>query len=331
MGVRELTSKFDSLLARVLGHSPSMKERIPYALGWFKDFIIYGTTFTDYFEIGFYSLKPSEKETYLTQRFAHKFAFSVDTEESINAHNSKVLEYQKLKPFFKRDQLSATDCSFEEFAAFTSKHPTFLYKPDQNDCGKGIQKITVTPETDLHDLYAQLTQSAAVLDELVIQHPSLEQLSPGSVNTIRIISLKVGSEVHLLAAAIRTGNGKDPVDNFAMGGVAGAVDLATGTIIADGVDHSNRTYALHPVSQIPLKGFQIPLWDEVTQLVKDAGQAYDHNYIGWDIAVREKDCVVIEANPRPMIQLFQVAGNGGKKKVFKEAYKLYQSQERQDH
>lgn len=127
------------------------------------------------------------------------------------------------------------------------------------------------------------------------------------------------------------GSGTSIVDNFTAGGVVGAIDIATGRIIAEGEDKKGDRYKEHPFSHIPLKGFQIPNWDKVLSLVDDCAKAYCINYVGWDVAIRENDAVLVEANIRPMIHAYQVAGNGGKRKVYDRLLELKEQFDNEKH
>lgn len=322
MNIAQRIKKFQDKQENFLGRAPTRKEFLTHMLRWSFDYIVFGCSFTDYFGLGFYRLNGQEKKTYHTLRFANKFDFSLDSPESIYKHNSKIYEYQHLRKYFGRDQLVSTECTYEEFSAFTEKHPVFFFKPDSTDCGKGIERFTVTVE-NRQEVFQQVSQTPAVLDEPVIQHPELERLCPSSVNTIRIVSAKVDGRVHIIGAALRMSDGMHIVDNYSAGGLVAAIDLNTGWIIDRAINYSNQQFDIHPFSKVPFKGFQIPLWDKVLQLVENAGMDYSLNYVGWDIAVREHDCVLIEANSRPMVRVYQVAGNGGKRAEFQRLYKLW--------
>ena len=308
----------------VLGRQPGILDWAKYGVGGVLDHFKYGASIADYFELGFYQMGAEEKKTYYTQRFADVFDFALDTHESIDRHNSKIYEYKHLKKYFKRDQLVSDECSFEDFSAFCEKHPVFFLKPDEESCGTGIERISVEGQ-DLQKVYEKVRSIRAVIDEPVIQHPVMESLCPGCINTVRVITAKVDGKIHVMGTAIRMGNGKNIADNYALGGYGAALDKDTGVIIDRGIDHSNRRYDEHPFSHVKFKGFQVPMWDQVMKLVYDAHMDYDLNYCGWDIAVRENDCVLIEANPRPMIDLTQVAGNGGKKSRYQEVYDLWKA------
>lgn len=314
--------RFNGKCEVFLGRKPSVREQLVHMVKWGFDYLFFGCSFTDYFGLGFYRLKAKEKKTYHTLRFANKFDRTLDTRESITRHNSKIFEYRHLKKYFNRDQLVSTECTYEEFAAFTEKHPVFFFKPDTSDCGKGIEKFTVTDQ-NCREVFDQVRQTCAVLDEPVVQHPELERLCPSSVNTIRIVSARVDGKVHVIGAALRMSDGKHIVDNYSQGGMAAAIDLKTGRIIGGAMNYANREFDAHPFSQVPFRGFQIPLWDKVLELVEQAGMEYTLNFVGWDIAIRENDCVLIEANPRPMVRVYQIAGNGGKRAEFRRLYRLW--------
>lgn len=322
MNIRQIVDRFGDRIETFLGRRPTIKDYIEHTFRWSMDYILYGCTFTDYFGLGFYHMKAAEKKTYHTQRFAMKFDFALDSNESIIKHNSKIYEYTHLKKYFKREQLISTECTYEEFTAFTQRHPVFFVKEDDSDSGKDIERLTATEE-NRREIYEKVRQFRAVLDEPVVQHPELTRLCPSSVNTIRVVTARVNGEVHIIGAALRMSDGKRIMDNYSQGGVVAAIDKQTGMIIDGATNFANQHFDAHPYTNVPFEGFRIPLWEQVVELVKNAGMDYTLNYVGWDVAVRENDCVLIEANPRPMIRAYQVAGNGGKRAEFQRLYKLW--------
>ena len=70
----------------------------------------------------------------------------------------------------------------------------------------------------------------------------------------------------------------------------------------------------------------MPNWTDVLKFVKECALNYELNYVAWDIAVREKDCILIEANPSGMTNVIQIAGAGGRKKQYCELKRLFQKQ-----
>ena len=43
-------------------------------------------------------------------------------------------------------------------------------------------------------------------------------------------------------------------------------------------------------------------------------------------AVRENDCVVVEANVGPMIHVYQMGENGGKRKIYKRLLRKFKAE-----
>ena len=265
-----------------------------------------------------------EKGQYYLRKQEVKVVKAFGDEKLEMEYNSKRKEYEALKPFFGREQLFTKDCTWEAFLKFTDIHPQFLVKPDDTDCGEGIRFFDVKDYStdDKKKLFESLQNEDSIIDERIIQHHKLGELCPGSVNTVRFVTVKIEGVVHHVGAALRMGSGTSIVDNFTAGGVVGAIDITTGIIIADGEDKKGDRYKEHPFSHVPLKGFQIPNWEEVLKLVDACAEAYCINYVGWDIGIRENDAVLVEANIRPMIHAYQVAGNGGKRKVYDQLLKM---------
>lgn len=75
-----------------------------------------------------------------------------------------------------------------------------------------------------------------------------------------------------------------------------------------------KRYAYHPYTNEQIVGFKIPNWEAVIATVIEAAKEAPIAYIGWDVAIRDIDCVIIEANYRPMVNVVQIAGGGGKKR-----------------
>ena len=75
---------------------------------------------------------------------------------------------------------------------------------------------------------------------------------------------------------------------------------------------------MHQTSKIRMKGFKIPNWETVIEFVRECAQNYPLKYVAWDIAIRENDCVLIEANPNGMANVIQIAGAKGRKKQYEE-------------
>ena len=68
-----------------------------------------------------------------------------------------------------------------------------------------------------------------VIQEAVSQHASLALFHPGSLNTLRVITLRLNDTLRLIAATLRMGNGSH-VDNGHAGGLLCGVNIETGAL-----------------------------------------------------------------------------------------------------
>lgn len=103
------------------------------------------------------------------------------------------------------------------------------------------------------------------------------------------------------------GGSTAPVDNLHSGGLFAPIDLETGIISHPGYDKKHVLHKCHPVSGIPIAGFQIPFWKEVKKLARSlAVEVPQMRYIGWDIAVTETGPLMIEGNNHPGYDILQM-------------------------
>ena len=135
----------------------------------------------------------------------------------------------------------------------------------------------------------------------MVQHPAMAKIYPGSVNTIRVYTVRPeDGEPHVIYACIRMGNSDRPVDNINAGGMYAVVDLETGKIAGPACDKEFHVYERHPRSGTELPGYQIPMWDKVMDLCHAAAAKIPGmGYVGWDVAITEDGPLFIEANNLP--------------------------------
>ena len=140
-----------------------------------------------------------------------------------------------------------------------------------------------------------------IVQEKIEQHARMSLLNPTSINTLRIVSYRDGSDVHILYAVVRIGRKGQQVDNESAGGINADVNLATGRIrdCAYGTPAEKRI--LHTDVGTELAGFEIPSFPETLRLVKEIHQRMPYfNLIGWDFCIdREGYPVMIEWNRAP--------------------------------
>lgn len=303
-------SKFDENIRKLKMGGVKLSPVI-CAIDGVLDFILYGSTITDYFELTFWRKKAYEKSQYCTWRIHKRFIYEVDDSNTIRRLSDKAVMYKRLHSFINRDQVYTKDLTFEEFQDFCNKHPVFFFKPCGNSCGEGIDKIS-TNEQKLEELFVKIKKEDAVLDTPVAQHRMMAALNESSVNTLRIFTFRNDGVIYFTGCALRIGTNSF-IDNYSAGGLVCAVDMKTGCTMDKAENSLGQRFSQHPYSHTSLVGFEVPRWKEVISFVFNMASSYDLNYVAWDVAIGKDSIELIEANPAGMINVIQIAGNRPKK------------------
>ncbi len=150
-----------------------------------------------------------------------------------------------------------------------------------------------------------------LIQQVIVQHESISEIAPYSVNTIRTVPLLTQDDnVIILSASMRFSVGDSFVDNWSAGGLGVGVNYNQGNLMEYAFDKKGNKYTHHPVSNKQFLGFQIPFWDRVCDLTKKAQQASPfYRLIGLDIAVTPRGPIAIEINANPDI-IFQEQTGG---------------------
>ncbi len=141
------------------------------------------------------------------------------------------------------------------------------------------------------------SSSYCVAQEIVRQHPALSKLHESSINTIRILTFCLDSDVHVLSSLVRMGVGDSRVDNVSAGGIACGID-SDGQLKEKAYNAKGQVYTSHPGGTV-FAGCFIPGFDRCTNLVKRLAPRFARfsKLVSWDIALQEDgDPVIIEVN-----------------------------------
>jgi hypothetical protein len=126
-----------------------------------------------------------------------------------------------------------------------------------------------------------------VIQEAVRQHPSLARFHDGSLNTIRVITLRLDDTVRPIAATLRMGNGSH-VDNGHAGGLLCGVDIATGGLTPFACDVLFRRHERHPLSGEPFAQQCVVSFTQVKELAQSVHARLPYfDVLSCDIAVLE--------------------------------------------
>lgn len=280
----------------------------------FVDYLLcavrYGSSASDYFDFEFYNKRHHARKTFWCYRLKKKLFHALNDYSKKPIFDDKATFLRTFDKFIGREWLDMAECDFDAFSAFCDRHGRFIAKPRASSGGKGIRVMRA--EGDLQELYKTLRDENAVVEELLVQHPQLSELYPGSLNTMRVVTVMVRGEVRILAAALRCGSGGAEIDNVGSGGYAVKIDPDSGTLISDGRGHGNKRAIRHPDTGVMFHGFRIPHWDKVKAMLNEAARVVPGvGYTGWDVAVREDDAVIVEGNFEGMIHLIQRPADQG--------------------
>lgn len=157
-------------------------------------------------------------------------------------------------------------------------------------------------------------------EEFVIQKrliPSSETapFSPNVLQTLRMMTLRCGSGIRLVAASIKIGSGGSAVDNLLQGkNMIAAVNLDNGKLGAavEVVEGKPVWHSMHPVTGAPIEGVYLNNMDEIKKLVVRAAECFPwFKSVGWDVALTAEGALILEGNYWADVLLIQTAHQKG--------------------
>jgi len=256
--------------------------------------------FSDYNRFSFYEKTMVEADRYLTN---DRYAWVLErlfTPEVRRIMNDKPLFYEVFRDFVKRDfQPINAQTHPDDIEEFVRKHPVFIGKCRNLNMGRGIKLVDSANYPDMGSLLEYLISNyIGLVEERVENHPELKKYSKVSLNTLRIISVRLPEGIKIIAALLKFGDGDNLADSPGAGYKC-PVDPETG-VIYGGVTGSGDLEMVflerHPLGY-EMIGIKIPFWEELVKLVKDAMMHLeDVFYVPWDIAVSPDGPLIIEGN-----------------------------------
>lgn len=162
-----------------------------------------------------------------------------------------------------------------------------------------ISGVSYTSAELLNKIFAE-SPCGYLIEEKIQQHSFNHRLYPEAVNTIRVDSLLAKSgEVIINSAYLRIGRNGRKVDNWSgkQGGIGVNVNIQTGALSPQGIDYCKNLYSEHPDTGVSFSGLEVPYWDEIINIVKEAAlQLPNLKSLGWDIALTENGPLILEVN-----------------------------------
>ena len=273
-------------------------DRVVIAVDWIYSYLRFRISPDEYLKYTFYNYKNRYRKHFMLICHRKKYPYF----QTRHFTRSKYLFYRRIPDLFAREMILVPQCGEDKFVEFLRKNGKIVIKPDTGSYGRNISIVEYADDASAKVLFSQFKESCPfVCEEFIHQHDVLQQLNPYSVNTIRAMSVLVNGEVEIISATLRAGVKADSiVDNLRSGGLGAAVDIATGIVTTFGKDYQFRTYSHHPLTGVQIIGLQIPHWQKVLTLIKEAHQRLPQCLLyGWDIAITPDGPDIIEANNAP--------------------------------
>lgn len=197
------------------------------------------------------------------------------------------------------------------------KHSIFM-KPIIGGGGRGVYKISFKNgyflNDDLIDFdrlldYLKQEDNYVATEGIHEQHYYAKQIYPNSINTIRVLTIydSINNTITIPEALHRFGTNKtQPVDNASLGGLFALIDVENG-IISEAKSYNNKTYEVHPDTQMMIKGQKVPKWEELKEMCISVASKFSYiPYMAWDIVITENGFKVIEINASTDLTLVQM-------------------------
>lgn len=266
----------------------------------------YEFTFKEYFLLGFDKIDKKARLEYLAGFERLRVYGQVNTFENIKKFADKYKCYTYFENYFKRDIVIVNGSEdLIPFSMFVNNHDKFIFKPNDDSGGHGVMVVDkATAGFNMMTLFkSMLVTGPGIVEEFVQQDDKIGVFHANSVNTIRFTTYYNQEQNRFVKmyAMLRVGRGDAEVDNASAGGIVCAIDLDTGVVMSDGRCEDGVIYSEHPDTHMTFKGYQVPRWDELNDMLVDLVRVIpSHKIVGWDFALdKNKGWVLIEANSCP--------------------------------
>ena len=302
---------YEGIERHIPNASPEKKEEMVYRSIY--DYFVYGTNIDEEFYYHFDKKTHQEKQQYLCGHLRGIYVTHLNKDGKMTQLSYKYRLYQRLKPYYLREMISiSNENDFQTFRDFASRHDVFVVKPINFWYGLGVHKASLQDYGgDVRTAFDSILNEGKtlqgrhpsrdaqmVLAELIDQDPAMAQLHPESVNALRITMVRgADGKATMFHPFIKIGMNGDFIASAAQNGVVADIDPETGILCTDGYNETGKRFMNHPNTGIKIKGFQIPRWDELLELVGALGKEMrEFGYIGWDLVLSKRGWCVMEGN-----------------------------------
>lgn len=279
----------------------------------------YGAMWTEYDDLDFFARSERNRETYITTFFNFKLYNKLNNKDYRNIFHEKTIFLERFKKYIKRAWIDTNRCSDTEIKDFLSLHDTVVAKASHGDSGKEVKVIENLNVKNLDSIISYLkSNNLNLIEEQIVNCDEVRTLNKSSLNTLRIVTVKKNDNIELLFAGIRIGGKNAKIDNISQGGRVARINISTGKIdsLFYSKKSSNGSYE-HGKDELNAIGFQIPRYNEVVDIVKNAAMLVPEvRIVAWDVAITPTDIELVEGNESfgsVIMQLFYTNKEAGLK------------------
>lgn len=190
----------------------------------------YGYGFDEYIYFHFENKSLEERRKFVADWEHLGYTCAMNNPSNAELFDNKWKTYQKYRSYYHRDvDYIENDAGKVAFKKFTSRHSDFIVKPLDQSCGHGV-RIVRGGGTTFDELLRE-NNGHFLIEELINQSKNMAQFHPASVNTVRVATISIGEEVHVVNPFFRIGQHGNHVDNAGSGGIICPINASTGTIL----------------------------------------------------------------------------------------------------
>lgn len=324
--VEACRAKFPAAASRIDGEIDAVFQTVPFYKEGNVDldatredmlfkFFAYGFQPNEYFAFRLDDKTPAQTREFISSRLRMKYRCQMNDLLQAHIFNDKAETYALFREHYRREAVAIEKPEdYGRFHDFVSCHPVFVKKQVYLAQGQSVELVDMSKagmsEKALFDSLVAVGKH--ILEERIIQTPELAAFNASSVNTVRAITFNTRHGFEVPYCMIRTGRPGAFVDNSGIGGIQAEIDFKTGTVISDGCDELGGKYAAHPASGKVFRGFRLPDWDQLTELIfTSAARVPLIKFIGWDLAHTKDGWVIVEGNENCyIIAVQQIRGIG---------------------
>jgi hypothetical protein len=254
------------------------------------------TAFQDYVDYDFAMLTGAERKTFMTHSLSNHIAMKYDQLEYRSLFHDK-LEFNKtFGELLGRDWLDVREAGVDEIEKFVVTNKKVMGKVPFSDSGHGVERYEAAEITDWAAFRDQLlAKGQTLLEQYIVQHPTLAAICPDTANTTRVTTFFDGKESHVLSMAQKFGRGAAS-DQQTYGGFYSMLDL-DGHSRGPGYDSHDNVHVNHPESGVSIVDFQLPLVPELFAFIDKACRVVPQvQYVGWDVVIGPNGPILVEGN-----------------------------------